>query len=106
MNSHDSSVGNRLVTPPYSVCIAMSTGTVILNCARIREPGVATIDYIARVKLGLQRSGRELRLGSPSTELLELLELCGLRDLLRVEVQRQPEERKEIGGVEEEGDLG
>ena len=83
----------------------MATGTVILDCARIHHHGVAAIDYIARLKLGLGRGGRDLCLGDPSPELLELIELTGLRGLLGVEVQRQPEQRKEPGRVEEEGEL-
>ena len=74
---------------------------VVLDCARIKEPRIEFVDYVCRLQLGLKRSGRGLRLANAADDLLKLLDLCGLR----VEVQRQPEEWKEPGGVEEEGDL-
>lgn len=61
---------------------------------------LGTVDALARMRLAGRRLGFEVRL-VPTGELLELLELCGL-----VEVLRQPEERKEPLGVEEEGELG
>ena len=84
---------------------------VILNCAPIHDPGVAAIDYLARLKLGLNRGGRQLCLANPSIELTQLIELAGLSEFLGaprplVEVKRQPEEREKPGRVEEEGDLG
>ncbi len=83
----------------------MPTGTVILNCARIQDPSLAAIEYLARLKLGLRRGGRELCLASPTAELIRLIELSGLDEVLGVEVKRQPEEREELCGVEEEGEL-
>ena len=83
----------------------MATGTVILNCARIQDPSVASIDYLARLKLGLMRGGRTLRLANASAELVQLIELTGLGVLLGVEVKRKPEEWKELCGVEEKGEL-
>ena len=83
----------------------MATGTVTLNCARIKDPGLAAIDYLARLKLGLRRGGRELCLASPSPELAELIDLAGLAGVLGVEVKGQAEEREELRGVEEEGEL-
>jgi len=83
----------------------MATGTVTLNCARIKDPGLAAIDYLARLKLGLRRGGRDLCLASPNDDLIELIELAGLAEVLGVEVERQPEERGEPGRVQEEGEL-
>ena len=84
----------------------MSTGTVILNCAQIGEPSVAAVDYIARLRLGLKRSGMRLLLAEPSPDLVELIRLLGLAEALGVEVQWQPEQRKKLRRVEEEGELG
>ena len=56
---------------------------------------LATVDLLARLRL---RYG--LRVRRPSRELMELLELAGL-----VEVLCEPEEREELRGVEEEGQL-
>ena len=83
----------------------MSTGTVILNCARIAQPSLAAVDYIARLNLDLKRSGRRLCLAQPSSELVELIRLLGLAETLDVEVERQPEEREQPIRLEEEGEL-
>jgi len=61
---------------------------------------LATVDALARLRLAGRRLGFDVRL-TPTEELLELLELCGL-----VEVLWQPEEREEAFGVEEERQLG
>jgi len=61
---------------------------------------LATVDALARLQLAGRRLGFDVRL-TPTEELLELLELCGL-----VEVLWQPEEREEAFGVEEERQLG
>ena len=63
--------------------------------------GLETIDVLARLRLAGKRLGFEVRVVSPTEELLGLLELCGL-----VEVLWQPEEREEALGVEEERELG
>lgn len=83
----------------------MSTGTVILNCARIADTSVGTVDYIARLGLGLKLSGKRLRLAEPSRELIDLIRLLGLAEALGVEVEGQPEKRKQLRRVEEEGEL-
>lgn len=74
---------------------------VVLDCAQIGEPCLEVVEYICRLRLGLKTGGCGLRLANASDELLELLELCGLG----VEVERQSEERKEPGRVQEEGEL-
>jgi hypothetical protein len=61
---------------------------------------LGTVDALARIRLAGKRLGFELRL-TPTEELLELLELCGLVDVLW-----QPEQREEPLGVEEERELG
>jgi anti-anti-sigma regulatory factor len=64
-----------------------------------------SIDGLARLQLLARRQGAELRLYKVSPELQELLDLCGLGDVLGVEVVRQAEEREERLGVEEERQL-
>ena len=83
----------------------MATGTVNLNCARIKRPDLGAIDDIARIHLGVRRSGCDLQLRSAGDELTALIEFAGLGDVLRVEVQRKPKQWKEPGGVEEESEL-
>jgi anti-anti-sigma regulatory factor len=62
----------------------MATGTVILDCARIKHPTVAAIDYLARLKLGLRRGDCKMRLANCSDELKHLIELAGLAETLGV----------------------
>ena len=63
-----------------------------------------TIALLARLQLTARRAGVELRL-RPPPELLELAAFLGLAEALRLEAGRQPEEREERRGVEEEGQL-
>jgi anti-anti-sigma regulatory factor len=66
---------------------------------------LAVVDALARLALDERRHGRVLRLGNVPPELSGLLDLTGLADVLGVEAGRQPEEREEGVGVEEEGEL-
>jgi anti-anti-sigma regulatory factor len=61
---------------------------------------VGTIGALARCQLVARRCGCEIRLVDPLPELVELIELAGLRQVLR-----QAEAREELVGVEEEGQL-
>ena len=72
----------------------MATGTVTVNCARIKRLDLSAIDEIAQVQLGLCRGGCEVWLTQASEELIALIEFAGLGDVLRVEVQRKTEQRK------------
>jgi hypothetical protein len=72
----------------------MATETVILDCARMQESGLAAVEVIARAQLCARRRGATLRLRNASHELLELMVFAGLDGCLGVEVQRQPEQRK------------
>jgi hypothetical protein len=77
-----------------------------LHCdARLLAADAATIDAVARLQLAARRLGHEVTLHDVSDELGELLGLCGLRGVLRLEVGGQPEEREERVGVEEEREL-
>jgi hypothetical protein len=76
----------------------------MLNCAQL-DSSVAAVDHIARLRLCMRRGGYRLCLANVSDELREMIQLAGLADCLGVEMQGQPEEREEPGGVEEEGDL-
>ena len=73
-------------------------------------PDAAAVDVLARLQLAARRLGLQLRLRGASTELQELVAFVGLRDVLgleklRVEVQRQAEQREQRLGVEEEREL-
>jgi anti-anti-sigma regulatory factor len=71
----------------------------------MNEPLLATIDALARLRLNARRLGLEVTVTSPSTELRELIELCGLAEVLAVESRWQPEEREDGLGVQEEAEL-
>jgi hypothetical protein len=67
---------------------------------------LAVVDTLARLALAERRCGRKFRLGNVPRELRELLVLTGLDGVLGVEPGREPEEREEGVGIEEEGELG
>ena len=69
------------------------------------RPDIGTVGALARMALGSKRLGCQLELRRTRQDLLELLALTGL-DVLAVEVRREPEEREEALGVEEERDPG
>jgi hypothetical protein len=77
-----------------------------LSCdVRGLRADVAALDALARLQLAARRAGFELRLAHASAELLCLIAFTGLDDVLRVEPQRQAEEREQCLGVEEERQL-
>ena len=79
--------------------------SVCLDCGHIEAPTAATIDEIARLQLAARRRGCQLELASANPSLLELIGFVGLSGVLRVQARGQAEERKQPGGVEEEGEL-
>ena len=66
----------------------------------------AAVDALARLQLAARRVGLELELCNASDDLCCLIRFTGLEEVLRVELQREPEEREERLDVEEEGELG
>jgi hypothetical protein len=85
--------------------MAAAAPTTIDLDASAFAPDVATVDALARLHLAARRAGRRLRLRQASEELVELITFCGLGEVLGVEPRRQPEEREERLGLEEERDL-
>ena len=69
------------------------------------DPDAVTLDVLARLQLSSRRRGCTLKLRQASRELRELLAFVGLEEVLRVETGRQPEEREQGVGVEEEREL-
>jgi hypothetical protein len=63
------------------------------------------VDALARLQLVAARNGRSVVIAEPPQDLVDLIELCGLEDVLRVEVRRQAEQREERLGIEEEREL-
>ena len=63
---------------------------------------LAIVHALARLQLVARRSGYEIAVTNVPGDLLELIDLAGLRDVLGVEPLRQAEQREERFGVEEE----
>ncbi len=95
--------GNTL--PPFDL-----HRMVDYDVAALVDPDIDTIGALARLQVEARRRGRPLCLKHASAELRELIALAGLsgtlpcREALLLKVQRQPEERKEARGVQEERD--
>jgi hypothetical protein len=66
---------------------------------------LGTVESLARLQLAARRCGVELRLTRVPAELEELIMFVGLAEALRLEPRRQPEEREQGLGVEEEREL-
>jgi hypothetical protein len=82
-----------------------STMTTIDCDLRAVTPTAAALDALARLQLNARRLGLELRLSHASSELRELIAFAGLDEVLRLELERQPEEREKRLGIEEEREL-
>ncbi|HEU5362364.1 MAG TPA: hypothetical protein VFU56_03435 [Gaiellaceae bacterium] len=67
--------------------------------------GLEIVDALARLQLAARRGGYRIEVSNAPDELVELVELAGLREVLGVEPRRQPEQREERLGVEEEREL-
>ena len=63
------------------------------------------VDVLARLQLVARRHGFELRVLETGEEVRCVIELAGLSAVLALEPRRQPEEREQRLGVEEEGQL-
>jgi len=83
----------------------MGVTRIVLDCVPVTAPTATTIDQIARLQLEAQRCGCRLELKDAGLELVTLIGFCGLSEVLRVEVQRQAEEREDLRGVEEKSEL-
>ena len=75
------------------------------DCRAVTSPHVGTLGELARLQLEARRGGCTVELRAASPELCELLSLCGLSEVLPLVRERQPEQREQAGGVEEECEL-
>ena len=69
----------------------MTIVTIIVDCAQLDEPDAGTIDRIACLQLAARRNAIDLRLAHANRSLRELIDFCGLAEVLRVEPEGQPE---------------
>lgn len=56
---------------------------VLCDVSGLTEPGLATVDALARIQLTAARLGRRIRFCAVPRELLELMVLAGLEDVLQ-----------------------
>ncbi len=81
---------------------------LVCDVAAVCRPDAATIDALARLALTARRADAAFALQRPSPALRELIVLLGLCDVLGLSPPsglqhgREPEQREEHGGVEEE----
>lgn len=94
------------------VRVLLAAGVVeVITCevGGLTGPDAGALDALARLQLTARRQGRSIRLRHPGPELRDLLGLTGMcAELpcgpgLRLEPQRQPEQREQVG-VDEEVD--
>ena len=77
---------------------------IVCDVAEAVRPDASFVDALARLQLTARRSGCELRFRHVSDELQGLIALMGLDEVLRLEAERNAEEREEVLGVQEESD--
>lgn len=88
---------------------------IVCDVGALENPDVAAVDALARLQLRARRCGNEIRLRSATPQLKDLLGFTGFErclpsyekpgsGILRVELRRQAEERKEALGVQKERD--
>jgi len=84
---------------------------VLCDVGGVVDPDVAAAEALARLRLATRRLGLRMCIRNGSDEFMALLTFMGLGDVLpmraplRLEVRRQPEEREERLGIEEEREL-
>ena len=87
-------------------------GPVICDVGAVVRPDAVTVEALARLHLTALRVGCRIVLRGMSAELDDLLTLAGLCGSIPsasgsvVEPVGNPEEREQVGGVEEEADAG
>jgi anti-anti-sigma regulatory factor len=80
---------------------------VVCDVSALVGADAVAIDALARLQLTARRLGSRICVRHASPELRDLLAFTGLADIcgLRLELERQAEERKEPVSVEEEREL-
>jgi hypothetical protein len=82
----------------------MPPGPVVVDASRLAPDG-ATIDLLATLQLASRRLGRHVLVRNPSRDLRNLIAFAGLEQVLRVETRREPKQREQPLGAEEERQL-
>jgi anti-anti-sigma regulatory factor len=97
-----------------SVCALLQASDaklILCDVGAVVDPDVAAVEALARLQVATRRLGRRMHVRNASPDFEALLAFMGLGEVLpvradlRLEVGRQPEEREERLGVEEEREL-
>ena len=78
---------------------------IFCDLSALGDADVQVIDLLGRLELAARRHGRTLRLRNASPALIGLIAFLGLDSTLRLEAEREAEEREDSVGVEEERQL-
>ncbi|MGN6429606.1 MAG: STAS domain-containing protein [Gaiellaceae bacterium] len=78
---------------------------IVCDLSALGDGDVQVIDLLGRLELAARRHGGTLRLRNASPALAALIAYVGLDAVLCLELEREPEEREDPLGVEEEGQL-
>jgi hypothetical protein len=78
---------------------------LVCDIGALGDPDVGTVADLARLHVAAHRLDVDVVLRNASDALVELIAFVGLADVLRVERQRETEEREKRFGVEEEREL-
>ncbi len=85
--------------------VAPRRNQLFCDISALGDPDVGTVADLARLHVVAHRLDVDVVLRNASDALVELIAFVGLADVLRVERQRETEEREERFGVEEEREL-
>jgi anti-anti-sigma regulatory factor len=76
----------------------MGQSRVTVDCLAFRQPDLATVDALLRLRLMLKRAGEDVVLENSGPRLRELISLVGVQEVLErapsVEAGGEPEERE------------
>ncbi len=100
-----SAVEVGVLTAELRSLVAAGATAAVCDVSGIITTDMGVVDALARLQLSARRLGCDLTLWRESVELARLLEFVGLAEALRVELGRQPEEREQRLGVQEEREL-
>lgn len=90
-----------------TVCKAGTAEEALLIRVSIDGPvGLDTVDALARLQLIVRRDGGRMRLHEPGADLLDLLELAGLREVLCEDRYADPGEAASAVGMGREAEPG
>jgi ABC-type transporter Mla MlaB component len=98
----------RLCAHARILLTASGADVLVCDASRLEDADCVAVDAIARLQLTARRLGSRICVRHAPVELEELLRLTGLAEIcgLVAVLEREPEERKDPLGVEEEGELG